>query len=122
RLKFPCLHGFNGLLVQAQAKAAGHMDVARAAIRPHHQHEHANHLIFCLASLFGILGLGIVERPGSGNAATHTKHATPNTAAVTWTHSGPLTRTNAPARTRTDTAARSGSVGGGAGNVRHRAA
>src|SRR6266550_1358274 len=57
RLEFPLPHGFDGLLVQAQAQTAGNANVARLAIGTDDQIENAGSLILRFAGFFGILGL-----------------------------------------------------------------
>ena len=89
------------------------------SVRAYHQHQHAYSLIFGFAGFLRIFRLGVIKRPGRGNATTDPENSSTDAATVPGAHSGTFARSNTTARARTDAAARTRAVGWWPHHVRH---
>src|SRR6266436_8774116 len=74
--KCPFLHSFNGFLIQAETERTHHTDIviARFTIRTDHEPKHADSLIFCFASLFGVLRGRLVNRSWGRYTTNYLEH------------------------------------------------
>src|SRR5579872_4064492 len=75
-IEFPFLDRFEGFFIQAQADMALHASLLHVAIRSNDNPENHGSLILCLSGLFGVLGIGRINRTRSAHSAdTHVKIA-----------------------------------------------
>ena len=109
-LKLPLIDGFDGLFVQAQAKAALHANVVRTAIGSNHQLDHANALIFCFARFFRVFGVGFEDNFGGAHSSANLEGTAAGSAAVALANARAAADTNSAPAAGSDSAAGAGAV------------
>src|SRR5690242_13933968 len=77
----------------------------RASIRPYNEPEHNRALILSFARFFGIVGIGPIDQPWSGNAASHSIDTSADPPAQSRTHTRPASRAHASSAATADTTA-----------------
>ena len=76
------LHCLDGFFVETHAERPLHVDIARPAISIYDDPEQNRSLELCLAGLFGILRIWIVNRARCGNPSAHPIRATAEATAM----------------------------------------
>src|SRR5580658_308873 len=109
-LELPPPNCFNSFFIEAHAERPLHADIAWPAIRANDHPEQHRSLELCMASLFGIFRVRIVNRAWRGDPAAHAIYASTGSTAMSSTQPRSFSRADAPTTAVSDSTAKPGSV------------